>query len=197
MKLKINGARFYSNPAGDLQSTKDSGTANLQKDIGLDTYSTFTAKADWKFTRKNHLYFVASPFTRSHQTVVTRTIMFQGQTFVAGLTVQSEFKSNLYALGYQYPILRRKRGHLGISAQCDLFDSHAAIHAMAQVTSDGVKHAAVSASHSLLAPIPVLGPEFPLYLTNSPRVYVQGNAYGMYFFGYGTLCLRSASLAFG
>jgi hypothetical protein len=46
---------------------------------------------------------------------------------------------------------------LGIAAQCDLLGIHAAINAMAQVTIDGMKHAAVLASHSLLAPIPLSG----------------------------------------
>ena len=36
-----------------------------------------------------------------------------------------------------------------------------------------------------MAPIPVAGPEFRYYLTDSPRVFVNGQVYGMYFFGYG------------
>jgi hypothetical protein len=33
-----------------------------------------------------------------------------------------------------------------------------------------------------LPPIPVAGPQFRLYLTDSPRVFVEGNVYGMYLF---------------
>jgi hypothetical protein len=65
-----------------------------------------------------------------------------------------------------------------------LFDTSAKISAAAQVVN-GVQQAAVSASASLLAPIPVAGPEFRLYLTNSPRLFVEGNVYGMYLGGYG------------
>jgi hypothetical protein len=36
-----------------------------------------------------------------------------------------------------------------------------------------------------LAPIPVAGPDFRFYLTNSPRLFVEGQVNGMYFFGYG------------
>ena len=43
------------------------------------------------------------------------------------------------------------------------------------MTSDGLHHAAVSAPESLLAPIPVAGPEARFYLTNSPRVFVEAN----------------------
>jgi hypothetical protein len=66
-----------------------------------------------------------------------------------------------------------------------LFDTSAKISAAAQVVN-GVQQAAVSASASLLAPIPVAGPEFRLYLTNSPRLFVEGNVYGMYLGGYGS-----------
>jgi hypothetical protein len=46
----------------------------------------------------------------------------------------------------------------------------------------------------LLAPIPVAGPQARFYLTNSPRVYVEGNLYGMYFFGYGNFVSTSDDL---
>jgi hypothetical protein len=103
-------------------------------------------------------------------------------------------KANLYAPGYQYDILRRRRGHLGIAIQIDAFDSRASFNAAAQVTSDGVRHSAVSASASRLVPLPVLGPEFRFYLTHSPRLYVQGNVYGMYFFGYGNFVSSAGTL---
>jgi hypothetical protein len=59
-----------------------------------------------------------------------------------------------------------------------------------------VHHAAVSASGSLQAPIPVAGPEFRLYLTNSPRVFIDGQVNGMYFFGYGSFVSAAGSLGF-
>jgi hypothetical protein len=70
--------------------------------------------------------------------------------------------------------------------QIDLFKSTAKISAAAQVSGGGSASGAVSASGSLLAPIPVAGPQFRLYLINSPRVFVEGNVYGMFLFGYGS-----------
>lgn len=192
-KIRIDTFWFYSNPSGNVQGSADSGSVDLQKDLGFNTYSTFAGKIDWKFTRKNHLYFFGSSFSHSRQTVMNRTIVFQGQTFVVGSTTQSSLKSNLFAPGYQYDIIRRKRGHLGIAVQVDLFDSSANISAAAKVVN-GVQQAAVSASGSLLAPIPVAGPEFRLYLLNSPRLFVEGNVYGMYFGGYGNFVSTSDSI---
>jgi hypothetical protein len=191
-KVKITGDWFYSKPSGTFQSANGTGTIDLTKDFGFSSYSTFAGKLDWKFTRKNHFYFVAIPLDSSRQTALTRTIMFQDQTFVAGLATQSEVRTNLYAPGYQYDIIRRKRGHLGIAAQLDLFDTHVSITAIGQVTGNRVQQGTVSASGSLLAPIPVFGPEFRVYFT--PRVYLQGNVYGMYLFGYGNFISSAGGL---
>jgi len=186
--LRIDAGWYYSDPSGNIHgsTTTDNGTAvDLQKDLGFTSYSTFSGKADWKFTRKNHLYVTATPFNFSRQKILDRTFTFQGQTFNAGLTTSSSLDTLFVAPGYQYDIIRRRRGHLGIAIQMDLFNTNAKINAAAQVTGDGVHHNAVSASGSLLAPIPVAGPDFRLYLTNSPRVFIQGNVLGMYLFGYG------------
>jgi len=157
-KVRISGFWFYSSPSGDIQGSTETDSISLQKDLGFSNYSTFSGKLDWKFTRKNHFYLAASPFTQSRQTMLSRTIVFQGQSFSVGLVSQAQLKANLYAPGYQYDIIRRKRGNLGIAAQINLFDSSASISAAAQVTSDGVQHGAVSAKGSLLAPIRCLAP---------------------------------------
>ena len=195
-RLKLEGDWVYSTPSGTLQGSADSGIVDLTKDLNFNSYSTFFGKLDWKFTHKNHLYVFGSRFTSSQQTVLTRTFTFQGKTFEAGLTTQSSLDSPLYGFGYQYDIIRRRRGHLGLGVQLNVFDTTASISAAAQVTADGVHHPAVSASASLLVPIPVAGPEFRYYLTDSPRVYVQGQIYGMYFFGYGNYVSAWGSLGY-
>jgi hypothetical protein len=193
-KLRLDAFWFYSNPSGTIQGQGDTVPIDLVKDLNFNTYSTFTGKVDWKFTRKNHFYVTISPFYTSRQTTLSETITFRGQTIHVGAITQSDLHAFLVAPGYQYDIIRRKRGHLGLGVQFDLFDSTAKISAAAQVTGDGFHQSAVSASSSLLAPIPVAGPQFRLYLTNSPRVFVEGNLYGMYFFGYGSFVSTADSL---
>jgi hypothetical protein len=195
-KLRIAGFWFRSNPSGNIQSAGQQGfgLVDIDKDIGFDSFDTFAGKVDWKFTRKNHLYFVVIPLRQSRQTVLNRTVVFQGQTFDVGLVTQTDLRNDLYAPGYQYDIIRRRRGHLGIAFQVNIFDTEAKISAAAQVTSNGVQQAARSASGSLLAPIPVAGPQFRVYLTNSPRLFLEGNVLGMYFFGYGSFVSSAGTL---
>jgi hypothetical protein len=186
-KLRLSGDWVYSTPTGTFQGSAetDKEAIDLTADLHFNSYSTLWAGLDWKFTHKNHIYVFGSRFTSSKEAVLNRAITFDGKTFEAGLTVQGKLDSPLYGFGYQYDIIRRKRGHLGLGFRVNAFDSSASIDAAAQVTGDGVHHAAIHASDSLVAPIPVAGPEFRYYLTDSPRVFVDGQVYGMYFFGYG------------
>ena len=185
-KLRVEGFWFYSHPTGDFESAAHSGIVNLQGDVGFSSYSTFSGKIDWKFTRKNHLYFAATPFNRTKQFVTNRTIVYQGQTFNGGVTATGSLQLNAYAPGYQYDIVRRKRGHLGVAVQLNIFDTKGTVNAVAQVSSTGTQQVAAFASGSLRAPIPVAGPDVRFYIIpNSSRLFVTGNLLGMYFFGYG------------
>jgi hypothetical protein len=80
--------------------------------------------------------------------------------------------------------------------QIDLFNVSASISAAAQVTGEGVHQAANVAKASLLAPIPVAGPDFRFYLTNSPRLFAEGQVKGMYFFGYGNFVSTADDIGF-
>ena len=195
-KLRVEGFWLYSHPSGTFHASVDSGSVNLTQDLAFNTYSTFAGKLDWKFTHKNHLYVEAIPFNSSREVVLTRTIVFEGKTFEAGLSVEGNLSAPMYGFGYQYDIIRRRRGHLGLAVQFNVYNTHASISAAAQVTGNGVQQQTVSASGSLLAPLPIAGPEFRFYLTNSPRLFIEGNVNGMYLFGYGNYLSSFSTLGF-
>lgn len=183
--VRVSGYWFRSSPSVTVGASGRNGFVDFNRDFGFSDYSTFLGKIDWKFTRKNHLYLVGAPFIQSKQVVLNQPITFRDQTFSAGTVTRGELQSILYAPGYQYDITRRKRGHLGIAVQFNLFDSNASLRSAEQVTGSGVRQNATYSHASLLAPIPVAGPEGRIYLTKSPLVFLEGNLYGMYFFGYG------------
>jgi len=193
-KIKFDLYWFYSTPTGTVQGHGETVPVDFHRDLGFSSYSTFSGTIDWKFTHKNHLYVTLNPLFSSKEFILNRTITFQGQTFDVGAQVNSQLHAFFVAPGYQYDIIRRKRGHLGLGVQMDLFKSTAKISTVAQVSGGGSASGSVSASGSLLAPIPVAGPQVRLYLTNSPRVFVEGNLYGMYFFGYGSFVSSAGAL---
>jgi hypothetical protein len=184
-KLKFDGFWFYTQPTGSFEGAGHRGFVDFHSDFGLSNYSTFSGKIDWKFTRKNHLFFAATPFNRTRQFVINRTITYQGQTYDVGLSASGTLNVLALAPGYQYDFIRRKRGHLAAVVQLDLFDVTGTLTSQAQVTN-GVLHASQTSRGSLRAPIPVAGPDVRLYLLpNSNRIFVTGNVLGMYLFGYG------------
>jgi hypothetical protein len=70
-------------PYGQSPGASDTGSIELNKDLGFNSYSTFSGKMAWKFTRKNHFYVSITPLDTSRQTVLNRSFPFQGQTFTA------------------------------------------------------------------------------------------------------------------
>jgi hypothetical protein len=94
-KVRLEGSWLYTNPSGSIQGSAESGAIDLKTTLGFKSYSTFAGKLDWRFTRKNHLYFVGIPLNRFNETVLTRTIVYEGKTFEAGLSTQSEFDATL------------------------------------------------------------------------------------------------------
>ena len=196
-RLRLSGGWFYSTPSGTIQGEGDTVPVDFQKDLGFNSYSTFGTGLDWKFTRKNHFLLDFSRFNSSNQKVLRRTITFQGQTFEAGLQTQGQLDALFISPGYQYDIIRRKRGHLGIGIHFNTFDTSAKISAQAQVTGDGTQYDAKSASGSFIgadsgrrAAVPSCTP------SNLPGFFVEGDVYGMYFFGYGNYVSLEDSIGY-
>jgi hypothetical protein len=184
--LRFTGFWFYSQPTGSFHGNTSQGLLNFQTDAHFNSYSTGGGRIDWKFTRKNHFYVGALPTNKTKQTVLNRTVVFQGQTFSAGLAASARLQTYFITPGYQYDIIRRQQGHLGIAAQVDLIYVQGNLKAAAQ-TLNGTSFNAQNSSAKLRPPLPVLGPDFRYYLIpNSNRLFLAGDVMGMYFFGYGS-----------
>ncbi len=181
-KLRFDLGWFYSEPSGTFTSKGNTGFLDLSKDIGFNSYSTFTGKVDWKFTRKNHLYLIGTDFDQSKTVTLNRTVVFQGQTFALGTVASGSLSAQVLIPGYQYDFIRRKRWNLGAQVQLDIFDVSGSLNAAAQI-NHGVPQVATFSSGSIRAPLPVAGPTIRFYF--APRFFVTANVLGMYFFGYG------------
>jgi hypothetical protein len=115
-----------------MRAEGDTYPINLVKDLNFSSYSTFAGKVDWKFTHKNHFYVVIVPLWSSRTTTLSRDIVWAGNPISAGAVTQSSLHSFEVAPGYQYDIIRRRRGHLGLAVQFDLLNTTAKISAAAQ-----------------------------------------------------------------
>lgn len=195
-KVRFEAFWLYTQPSGHFSSAGDTGLLDLKRDLNFQSYSTGFGKIDWKFTHKNHLYFIYNDYSRSRNTVLNRTVVFQGRTFNVGATVSGGLTNKIYIPGYQYDFIRRKRGYLGVQVQLDILDVAGRLSASAQV-DNGVPQTAAFSSSTLRVPLPVAGPVTRFYLIpNSGRLFVDANLLGMYFFGYGNYVSSNGTLGF-
>jgi hypothetical protein len=191
-KFRLEGAFWYATPTGTIAGSTTEAPIDFTTVLHFQTYATASAGADWHFKRKHHLFLLVSPNQADRSIVLGQTITFRGYTFEAGTGISSQVRNNVYAPGYRYDILHREHGHLGIVAQFNLLDIRASIKGQA-VTESGTQVATASAS--LLAPIPVLGPDARVYFLRN-RAFVDANVKGMYFFGYGNYITASGEGGF-
>jgi hypothetical protein len=195
-KVRFDGFWFYSKPTGHFTSQGNTGLLDLSQDIGFKSYSSAVVKLDWKFTHKNHFYFIYTNFTQSKDVVLNRTINFQGQTFNIGATSTGSLDSRIYIPGYQYDFIRRKSFTFGAQVQLNISDISGSLFAAAQV-NNGIPQATQFSSARVRVPLPVAGPKIRWYLIpNSGRLYVDANVLGMYFFGYGNYVSSIGTMGF-
>jgi hypothetical protein len=191
-KFRVSGVWWFSHPTGSFSGSNESGSFDLNKDFHFGNYSTFTGVMDWRFKRKHHLTFLASPVLFNRTVTANRTIEFQGKFFDVGTQVSADIKSFNFAPGYQYDIIRRNHGFLAVATQVNLLYSSASLSGMATVNG---QTGTQTADGSFFAGLPVVGPRGRWYPLNSDRFAVEGSLLGMYFFGYGNfVSARGAGL---
>lgn len=106
--IRVDGFWFYAHPTAHFTGANNSGSFDLNTDVNFQTYSTFVGRVDWKFTRKNRLYFEVTPFDQTKMFTAIPTIVFKGQTYVVGATVSANLTSDAYVSGVPVRYFRAK-----------------------------------------------------------------------------------------
>jgi hypothetical protein len=143
-KLQLNG--WISAPSGYFNGADHNGYFDLERDFGFGNYATFNGKLDWRFKRKHHLLFGATPALSSRTTTLTRTIVWQGQTYDVGARVEANIESLILTPGYQWDFLRRRSGWLGLLVNCNLAYTQAKLKLAASVSGGGTGGSATTQS---------------------------------------------------
>ena len=191
-KWRVDGDWWFSHPSGYLGLNQPGGSfIDINKDFGFGSYSTFTGKIDWHFGHKHHFLLNVTPNYASKSTTSTRTITFGDKTFDINTQISADLNTLNIAPGYQYDIIRRDHGFLGLEIDFNLLDTKATVNG-------SVNAQAASASKSFLAPLPGFGPVFRWYpLHDSNRLSFAGSVRGMSFFGYGNFVTGRADVGVG
>jgi hypothetical protein len=194
-KWRIEANWWFSHPYGYFGLQNSNNYFNVNRDFGFGDYNTFTGTIDFHFRHKHHFLLNATPNNESRTVTLNRTVVFEGTTYDVGVQVSSRVKSLNIAPGYQYDIIRRDHGFLGLEVDLNLVDTTASLKGTGTVNG---MTAFRSRSNSFFAPLPAVGPVGRWYpLRNSNRLSLEGSVRGMYFFGYGDFLTARANIGVG
>src|SRR5579862_885811 len=194
-RWRVDGDWWFSHPSGYFGLKATNNYFDVNKDFGFGSYSTFTGKIDWHFGHKHHFLLNVTPNYESKSATANRTITFQGQAFDLGAQVSASVDALNIAPGYQYDLLRRDHGFLGLEVDVNLIRTKASLALAGSVNGVG---GIASGSRTIWAPLPAVGPVFRWYpLHDSSRLSIAGSVRAMSFFGYGNFVSARGDVGVG
>jgi hypothetical protein len=147
----------------------------LHADLNLADQWTFFGKLVLKPARRHRIVIEGSPYEFTGLNTLSRTIMYSGRTYSFNDTIASDASLAYFFAGYQFDIVSRGRGHVGLEAGGAYFDATGTITS----TTTGI-----SATHNQILGLPLAGAEFRANL-GPAHLNVNGEAKGMSFGGFG------------
>lgn len=129
---------------------------SAQDDLGLEKSTLKEFDLVLRPAKKHKFRFGYIPISYSADTILKRTIVFNGQAFQVGLPVNSSLDWKAWRFGYEYDFVYRDRGFVGVILEAKYTD--------ASVT---LKNPFTTEFAAVKAPIPAIG--------GIARVYPLGN----------------------
>jgi hypothetical protein len=187
-KLEITTSYWPINTSGTIRAN---GTpVDLKSDLGVtQSQPTFTGKLVAKPGRRNKIVVEGTPFGLDGNKDLSRSITYQGRNYVVNDRVTSTADMNYFYAGYQFDVLSRPSGHLGVEA------GGAYLSATGSITS---QTANVTESKTETVGLPLAGVEFRVFpVRRRFNVEINGEVRGMKFGGYGYYVQASANAGAG
>jgi hypothetical protein len=109
----------FSNPPPDIVvSSKALGIIgseiSAQDDLGMEQQWQWGLNLTLRPAKKHKFRFAYGPITYSAESIMQRTIVFNGQAFLVGLPINSEVRWAAYRFGYEYDFVYRDRWFVGL-----------------------------------------------------------------------------------
>jgi hypothetical protein len=134
---------------------------DFKNDLGL-TDQKFPAFQVQLKAGRNKLRFQFIPISYSQSGTLSRSVVFNGQLYSIGLPVSSTLDWKAYRFGYEFDIISRDRGFLGIIAEAKYTDVSATLVVAPSGTRPGINE-----FDRARAPIPAIGGIARIYLVSS------------------------------
>jgi len=177
-------------PVHSSGSIRAAGTSvDLRSDLGVGQNTpTFAGRLDLRFGR-SRVRFEGTPIRLTGDRNLQRTIVYQGRTFDISDRVTSSADLDYFYGGYEFDLISRPAGHLGIEAGGAYFSASGTI--TSQTTG-------ITASRSETAGMPLAGVAFRAFPIHGRfDVEVNGEVKGMNFGGFGHYVQAAANIGAG
>jgi hypothetical protein len=184
-RVEVTGSAWLVDSGGTIQaggalaSVIASGTAiDLVTDLGVkQRQSTFYGRLIIKPGRKHRIVIEGTPVRLHGTNVITRTVIYQGQVFTMGQTLQSSADVNYFFGGYQYDLISHPAGHLGISVGGGYLNATGTIRGI---------ESGLLATKSETVGLPLAGAEGRVFVIPGRKLLeIDGGVRGMTYGGYG------------
>ncbi|MGE3844739.1 MAG: hypothetical protein AB7I50_24505 [Vicinamibacterales bacterium] len=162
---------FYWNPTPELVVRTETlnilGSAiDLVDDLGVERKRLPDLRFVLRPARKHKFRVAYSPIEYTTESVLRRSIVFNGTTYQVGIPVNSVFEWKTWRFGYEYDFVARERGYVGVIADVKYTQVEMAI--ASPLRAETVK---------ATAPIPSIGGTFRVYPV--PMVALTGEVTGV------------------
>jgi acyl-coenzyme A thioesterase PaaI-like protein len=185
-RVEVTGSAWLVNSGGTIhaggvatRADVASGTAiDLVTDLGVkQRQPTFYGHLVLKPGRKHRIVIEGTPIRLNGTNTVNRTVVYQGQTFTVGQTLQSSADVNYFFVGYQYDVVSAPAGHLGFSVGGAYLNATGTIHGL---------QSGLVATKSETIGMPLAGAEGRVFVIPGRKLLeIDGGVRGMAFGGYG------------
>jgi hypothetical protein len=187
-KLEITGSWWSIDSSGTIRA--NGSPIDLKSDLGVvQQQSTFTGKLVAKPSRRHKLVIEGTPVRLDGAMNLSKSITYQGRTYSINDHVTSKADLNYFYGGYQFDLISRPEGHLGLEA------GGAYLNATGSLTSQAAN---TTESKTETIGLPLAGAEFRFFPVHKRfDVEVNGEIKGMKFGSYGHYLQASASAGIG
>jgi hypothetical protein len=139
---------------------------DLVEDLGMEKGNLPDFRFILRPIRKHKLRISHVPIHYSAESVLDRTIVFDGTVYRVGLPVISDFEWKAWRFGYEYDFIARDRGYVGVIFEAKYTDVKLDIASLA-----------LSETIEARAPIPAVGGTFRVY--PAPFAAITGEITGI------------------
>lgn len=191
-RIELTGSAWLVNSSGTIRAGGSAvipgisltPVVSFQTDIDLVTdlgvkqrQPSFYGRLVVKPGRKHRIVIEGTPVSLHGTNVITQTVIYQGQVFSAGQTLQSSADVNYFFVGYQYDVISAPAGHFGFSV--------GGAYLNATGTIRGVESGLV-ATKSETVGLPLAGAEGRVFVIPGRKLLeIDGGVRGMAFGGDG------------